>query len=80
MTKNNGGGATKLKYALPMGVNGTIKPKDRTAKLLISKNLLGLLFQNGDRRVRITKITTVCVAKDSRNQAVWNREFALVKY
>ncbi len=34
--------------------------------------MLGRLFQNGCRRVRMTKITSVCVASDSTNQPVRN--------
>ena len=35
---------------------------------------LGRLRKNGTRRVRITKMTNVCVASDSTNHPVWNRD------
>ena len=37
-----------------------------------SSAVLGRLWKNGTRRVRIAKMTRVCVARDSTNQPEWN--------
>lgn len=55
----------------PSAVYGSTKATAITDKLLIVKNLPGMLLKNGVFLVRKTKTTKVCVARDSTNQAVW---------
>ena len=50
------------------GENGRIAPTTAHASVAMSKGRLGRLRTKGTRRVRITKITSVCVARDSTNQ------------
>ncbi len=53
------------------GVNGRMSPTATKASVVSTSGPLGLLL-NGLLAVRITKITSVCVASDSTNQPVWN--------
>ena len=50
------------------GETGSTVPAATTATMLSASRRLGRLRQNGMVRVRITKITSVCVASDSTNQ------------
>jgi hypothetical protein len=51
------------------GVYGSSNANSTIARVVIVKATLGLLLK-GLRAVRITKITRVCVARDSTNQPV----------
>ena len=70
ITKNSGGGATKPSCAAN-GVNGNAAATSTTVSEVTVSAMCGLLF-DGLPRVRITKITSTCVAMDSMNQPVWN--------
>jgi hypothetical protein len=51
-------------------VNGKRHPRATIASVVIASGKLGRLFR-GDLVVRITKMTSVCVASDSTNHPVW---------
>ena len=50
------------------GENGSTTPTAAQASVVASSGRLGRLWKNGIRRVRMMKITSVCVASDSTNQ------------
>jgi hypothetical protein len=68
-SKNIGGKAVNLKY-LRKNVKGKAIATARTTMMFSINALLGLLFQKGTILVLIANITSVCVNKDSINQAV----------
>ena len=67
--KNFSGGATNPNGAAN-GVKGKTRATPTIAMLVANKSLLGLLLQKGDFLVLIANMTSVCVHKDSMNQAV----------
>ena len=62
------------------GVNGRAAPTAAQASGTTIIGRLGRLRRNGTRRVRITKMTRVCVASDSTNQPVRNSSWPGVQH
>jgi hypothetical protein len=50
------------------GMYGIATPMAAHASVARRRGRLGRLLKNGTRRVRITKMTSVCVTSDSTNQ------------
>jgi hypothetical protein len=67
--RNFGGKGANLKY-LRKNVKGKAMATARTTTMFSISALLGLLFQKGTILVLMANITSVCVNKDSINQAV----------
>jgi hypothetical protein len=71
ITMNLSGRPTKPN-TVPSGVNGTAIATARMTMTFIIRNRLGRLLKNGILRVLMTKMTSVCVNRDSTNHADWN--------
>ena len=70
MASSRSGGLTKPSTPA-RGVNGRSTPTAPAAVMLMTRALLGLL-RHGIPRVRMIRMTRVCVASDSMNQPVRN--------
>src|SRR6185312_8458221 len=69
-TSRNVRGGTVNPSTLDNGERVRATPTATAAPTEVASARLGLLRQKGLRRVRIAKITSVCVASDSMNQPV----------
>jgi hypothetical protein len=70
MKKSPGSGWKPRTCAI--GVAGSSAPTATTSSAASMSGMLGWLWKNGTRRVRIAKTTSVWVASDSTNQPVRN--------
>ena len=71
VTKNAAGSGAKPS-GCASGVAGSTAPTRTIPEAASARGRLGRLRKNGMRLVRMAKITSVCVARDSTNQPVRN--------